>query len=94
MNLKPLTVTKQRNGLDSSSPNKMLRDMKQRVKDEIDLEYPSRSKSLELNYLFVMNTNPKSQKEKNILDFLDNEGIFQIHLSVAMKEFLPKSATN
>ena len=47
-----------------------------------------KSFSQSLSYLFVPNANPKkNDKEKTIADYLNVVGIFQIHLSEALKEF-------
>ena len=53
----------------------------------------------ELNYLFVFNNvscaskNDESDKEADILKFLDDEGVFQIHIQNALSQFAPLKAT-
>ena len=40
-----------------------------------------------LSYLFVTYFKPKSDKERNISEYLNNEEVFQIHLCEALKAF-------
>ena len=47
----------------------------------------SKPTSKTLSYLFVSDIKPKSDKEKNITEYLNNKGVFQIHLCEALKAF-------
>ena len=43
----------------------------------------------ELDYIFVQPKvrSQQAMKEKNLIEFLNSEGVFQINLGVAMKEY-------
>ena len=43
------------------------------------------------SYIFVKPVISKTKREQDVIDFLDSEGVFQIHLSIVMKEFKPNN---
>ena len=72
----------------SRSPLKIreeIKNMKELVK--IKNESLCKSSSVTTNYLFASQKSPKNSKEKIITEYLNDKGIFQIHLSEAFKEF-------
>jgi hypothetical protein len=64
--------------------------MKRKIKIEFSGQEPKRQKidDNDLSYLFVSQPQKSfNKKEKNIFEYLNNKGIFQIHLGMAMEEF-------
>ena len=45
------------------------------------------SSGTNIEYLFVSDKKIRGDKERRISDFLNYEGIFQIHMPIALKEF-------
>ena len=74
------------------NPFKLIKQMKEKSKKVIPIIKNKSCKEVDywkdLDYIFVKADQSKlGKKESRIIDFLDEEGIFQINLSVAMKEY-------
>lgn len=69
----------------------MIHAKKQRTMSSFSPKKIPSSTSCAVDYLFVrtheLGTQNQTEKEKNMTEFLDGAGVFQIHLSVALSEY-------
>lgn len=87
LNIMPLKVDTSSKGT-TNDPRKLVEKMKSKVRKIKKKGYNSTKSpnDFKLSYIFATPGQHVAKEEQKITDFLDREGIFQIHLDIVMKE--------
>lgn len=88
VNLHPLKVKTSSKEI-TKNPENLVRRMKRKVRQSKLKGYNSTKSpnDYKLSYIFATQQTNLPPKEQDISEFLDKEGIFQIHLDMVMKEY-------